>query len=98
MTRRAAIAGASLAATLALAAPAGAATSVQIEDDGTLHVLGDAGNNKMVGGLPVLTRIAGSESLTDTLSISTLGGRDGVTVDPDAETLITPVIDLGAGQ
>ena len=44
------------------------------------------------------TRITGSESLNDTLRINTLGGKDDVSVDPNAELLITPVIDLGAGQ
>lgn len=48
-----------------------------------------------VDGLPALTRIRGSESLNDTLRVNTLGGFDEVTVDPDAELLITPVIDLG---
>ena len=57
-----------------------------------------SGEQVHVGGLPLLTRIAGSESLNDTLRINTLGGKDQVTVDPDAELLITPVIDLGTGQ
>ena len=46
LIRRAAVAGASIAATLALAAPASAATSVQI-DDGTLQISGDGANNKI---------------------------------------------------
>ena len=46
LIRRAAVAGASLAATLALAAPASAATSVQI-DEGTLQISGDSANNKI---------------------------------------------------
>ena len=46
LIRRAAVVGASLAATLALAAPASAATSVQI-DDGTLQINGDSANNKI---------------------------------------------------
>ena len=46
LIRRAAVVGASLAATLALAAPASAATSVQI-DDGTLQITGDSANNKI---------------------------------------------------
>ena len=54
------------------------------------------GGQVTVDGLPALTRIRGSESLNDTLRINTLGGFDDVTVDPDAELLITPVIDLGA--
>jgi Ca2+-binding RTX toxin-like protein len=57
-----------------------------------------SGDQVEVGGLPVLTRIAGSESLNDTLRISTLGGLDDIVVDPAAEQLITPVIDLGADQ
>ena len=47
LIRRAAVAGASLAATLALAAPASAATSVQI-DDRTLQVAGDTAGNQIV--------------------------------------------------
>ena len=57
-----------------------------------------SGEQVHVGGLPLLTRISGSESLNDTLRVNTLGGKDQVTVDPDAELLITPVIDLGTGQ
>ncbi len=53
------------------------------------------GGQVSVDGLPALTRIRGSESLNDTLRINTLGGFDDVTVDPGAELLITPVIDLG---
>ena len=56
------------------------------------------GDQVVVGGFPATTRISGSESLNDTLRINTLGGKDDVTVDPNAELLITPVIDLGAGQ
>ncbi len=48
-----------------------------------------------VVGLRTQTRIANSELLNDTLRINTLGGDDRVTVDPNAELLITPVIDLG---
>ena len=57
-----------------------------------------SGEQVHVGGLPLLTRIGNSESLNDTLRVNTLGGKDQVTVDPDAELLITPVIDLGTGQ
>jgi hypothetical protein len=57
-----------------------------------------SGGQVQIGGLPALTRISGSESLNDTLRVNTLGGKDQVTVDPNAELLITPVIDLGAGQ
>ena len=53
------------------------------------------GGQVSVDGLPAQTRIRGSESLNDTLRINTLGGFDDVTVDPGAELLITPVIDLG---
>jgi hypothetical protein len=56
------------------------------------------GDQVVVGGFPATTRISGSESLNDTLRINTLGGKDDVTVDPNAELLITPVIDLGDGQ
>ena len=56
------------------------------------------GDQVVVGGFPATTRISGSESLNDTLRINTLGGKDDVSVDPNAELLITPVIDLGAGQ
>ena len=57
-----------------------------------------SGQQVLVDGLPALTRISGSESLNDTLRLNTLGGKDQVTIDPNAELLITPVIDLGAGQ
>ena len=57
-----------------------------------------SGQQVVVDGLPALTRISGSESLNDTLRLNTLGGKDQVTIDPDAELLITPVIDLGTGQ
>jgi hypothetical protein len=53
------------------------------------------GDQVHVKGLPALTRIAGSELLNDTLRIQTLAGDDTVTVDPNAELLISPVIDLG---
>jgi predicted ester cyclase len=50
----------------------------------------------LVAGLRTHTRITNSESLNDTLRVNTLAGDDRVTVDPNAELLITPVIDLGA--
>ena len=50
----------------------------------------------VVAGLRTQTRIANSELLNDTLRVNTHGGDDRVTVDPNAELLITPVIDLGA--
>ena len=57
-----------------------------------------SGSQVLTTGLAAQTTITGSEALNDTLRINTLDGRDSVTVDPDAELLITPVIDLGAGQ
>jgi hypothetical protein len=57
-----------------------------------------SGEQVLVAGLPALTTISGSEGLNDTLRLNTLGGNDRVTVDPDAELLITPVIDLGADE
>jgi hypothetical protein len=57
-----------------------------------------SGEQVVVDGLPALTTISGSEGLNDTLRINTLGGNDRVTIDPDAELLISPVIDLGADQ
>jgi Ca2+-binding RTX toxin-like protein len=57
-----------------------------------------SGDSVVVGGLPATTTISGSELLNDTLRVNTLGGKDDVTVDPDAELLISPVIDLGTGQ
>jgi len=57
-----------------------------------------SGSQVLTTGLAAQTTIDGSEGLNDTLRINTLDGRDSVTVDPDAELLITPVIDLGAGQ
>jgi predicted ester cyclase len=49
-------------------------------------------------GLVPQSTITGSELLNDTLRINTLGGNDDVVVDPAAEELITPVIDLGADE
>jgi hypothetical protein len=57
-----------------------------------------SGEQVLVAGLPALTRISGSEGLNDTLRLNTLGGNDRVTIDPDAELLITPVVDLGADE
>ena len=56
------------------------------------------GDAVAVGGFPATTTISGSESLNDTLRVNTLGGKDDVTIEPDAELLISPVIDLGTGQ
>jgi len=55
-----------------------------------------SGSQVLASGLPTLTTISGSEGLNDTLRINTLAGDDDVTVAPDAEELISPVIDLGA--
>jgi hypothetical protein len=57
-----------------------------------------SGTQVLTTGLAAQTTIDGSEGVNDTLRINTLDGRDSVTVDPDAELLITPVIDLGPGQ
>jgi hypothetical protein len=57
-----------------------------------------SGSQVSVTGLPATTNIVGSEGLNDTLRIQTLGGNDDVTVSPDVELLITPVIDLGADE
>jgi Ca2+-binding RTX toxin-like protein len=56
------------------------------------------GDAVSVAGLPAAVGITGSEGLNDTLRIQTLGGNDDVTVDPNAELLLTPVIDLGADE
>ena len=60
------------------------------------HPIGLAGADQRAW--PAQTTITGSEGVNDTLRINTLDGDDYVTVEPDAELLITPVIDLGAGQ
>jgi predicted ester cyclase len=57
-----------------------------------------SGDEVLVDGLAAETRIAGSEGLNDTLRLETLGGDDRVDVDPDAELLLSPVIDLGADE
>jgi hypothetical protein len=57
-----------------------------------------SGSHRLTTGLAAQTTIDNSEGVDDTLQINTLDGRDSVTVDPDAELLITPVINLGAGQ
>jgi Ca2+-binding RTX toxin-like protein len=57
-----------------------------------------SGSQVLTTGLAAQTTIDNSEGVNDTLQINTLDGRDSVTVDPDAELLITPVINLGAGQ
>jgi hypothetical protein len=50
-----------------------------------------------VKGLEPETRITGSEA-TDSLRLNTLDGNDRVTVDGAVFGLISPLVDLGAGQ
>ena len=50
-----------------------------------------------VKGLAPETRITGSEA-TDSLRLNTLDGNDRVRVDGAVFGLISPVVDLGAGQ
>ena len=57
-----------------------------------------AGAQVLTTGLAAQTTIAGSEAANDILRVNTLGGRDDVQVAPDVNTLITPVVDLGADQ
>ena len=57
-----------------------------------------AGSQVLTTGLAAQTTIAGSEPANDILRVNTLGGRDDVQVAPDVSTLITAVVDLGAGQ
>ena len=57
-----------------------------------------SGAQVLVAGLPVLTTISNSEGANDTQRLNTLGGNDRVSIDPGAELLITPVVDLGAGE
>ena len=56
-----------------------------------------SGSQVLTTGLAAQTTIDGSEP-TDVLRVNTLGGRDDVQVAPDVSTLITPAVDLGAGQ
>jgi hypothetical protein len=60
--------------------------------------LSRSGDEVHAGRLAAQTRIAGSELLSDTLRVQTLGGDDSVTVSPAVEELITPVIDFGADE
>ena len=57
-----------------------------------------SGDQVSAAGLAAEIRIAGSEGLNDTLRIQTLDGNDNVSITPDVELLITPVIDLGPGE
>jgi Ca2+-binding RTX toxin-like protein len=49
-----------------------------------------------VRGLAVQTRVVGGEPANDTLRIQTLGGDDRVTLEDTVNSLITPIVDLGA--
>jgi hypothetical protein len=49
-------------------------------------------------GLAAQTRIVGGEAANDSLRIQTLDGDDEVTVAPDVNDLITPIVDLGANE
>jgi Ca2+-binding RTX toxin-like protein len=57
-----------------------------------------SGSQASVTGLPVETRIVGSEPAGDTLSVQTLGGDDDVTVAPDVSDLIATTVDLGTDE
>ncbi len=57
-----------------------------------------SGDQIAVAGLAAEVRIVGSEGLNDTLRIQTLDGNDDVSIDPDVELLITPVVNLGPGE
>jgi hemolysin type calcium-binding protein len=57
-----------------------------------------SGEQIAVAGLAAEIRITGSEGLNDTLRIQTLDGDDEVTIDPNVELLITPVVNLGPGE
>ncbi len=47
-------------------------------------------------GLAAQTRVVGGEPANDTLRIQTLGGDDRVTLEDTVDSLITPIVDLGA--
>jgi hypothetical protein len=57
-----------------------------------------SGDQVVAAGLAAQTTVTGSELLSDTLRVQTLGGDDAVAVSPAVEELITPVIDLGADE
>jgi Ca2+-binding RTX toxin-like protein len=59
-------------------------------------IVARSGAQVMATGLPVETRISGSEATLDTLRLSTLGGDDLVAFEDAIDDLIRPVIDLGA--
>ena len=49
-------------------------------------------------GLPVQTRIAGSEPANDLLLINTLAGNDDVNIAADVTDLIQATVDLGTDE
>jgi hypothetical protein len=57
-----------------------------------------AGPQVSVAGLAAEVRIVGSEGVNDTLRIQTLDGNDEVTIAPDVELLLSPVVNLGADE
>jgi Ca2+-binding RTX toxin-like protein len=65
-------------------------------NDDRVRVVADQGGVD-VNGLKPQTRITGSE-VTDSLHVNTLDGNDRVVVDGAVFGLISPVVDLGAGQ
>jgi hypothetical protein len=74
-------------------------TVITNDTNGPDHVqVTRSGSQVLTTGLPVQTSIAGSEVTNDTLQVKTLGGKDSVAVAPDVSDVITPVVDLGAGQ
>jgi Ca2+-binding RTX toxin-like protein len=56
-----------------------------------------SGSQILSTGLKPALTITGSEP-ADTVAVNTLGGKDQVTVAPDVNGLINPVVDLGADQ
>ena len=59
-------------------------------------IVARSGAQVIATGLPVETRVSGSEATLDTLRLSTLGGDDLVAFEDAIDDLIKPVIDLGA--
>ena len=59
-------------------------------------IVARSGAQVIATGLPVETRVGGSEATLDTLRLSTLGGDDLVAFEDAVDDLIKPVIDLGA--
>ena len=104
------VAGASLAATLALAAPAGAATSLQI-DEGTLQVTGDAAEQQARSSSTRRANVAldvGADGSTEytidraaftAVEVKGGGGDDELTVVNAGGALATPItLDGGTGN